>query len=207
MADLGLTGPDAGNGGKYIVLGPGVDAASFEKPGYFVRQSPTNNIGVLLRILDEDPAYYETFKASMKMGSLGEPLAASRFIEEKDVEWSATAPRGIDYWQTLSDILDEEPVRTIDKAWMAMVAPLGIGKGAPFDPDERQRVILRNGAAMGELMASNLQVNPRYAEPYWAGTSLVQELRLPLAQETETRGELDERTTWFYEAVARAKAW
>ena len=167
VADLGLTGPDQGTGGKYIIVGPEEDVTTFDKPGYYVRQSPTNNIAVLLRILDKDPAYYDTFKTAMKLGRVGQPLATSRFIENKDVEWSATAPRGLEYWQTLSAILDAEPVRVVDKAWTAMLLPLGIEKGKPFTPDERQTAILLKGAAMGELMARNLQVNPRFAEPYW----------------------------------------
>ena len=205
VADLGLTGPDGGKGGKYIIVGPGADAATFETPGYFVRQSPTNNIGVLTRVLDENPTYYETFKSTMKMGRLGEPLATSRFIEDKDFEWSGTAPRGLDYWETLSAILNEEPVRAIDKAWMAMIRPLGIENGKPFTPDERQRSILLKGAAMGELMARNLQVNPRYTEPYWPGTFWYKSYDFSLAQETETRVELDERTTWFYEALGSSE--
>ena len=52
VADLGLTGPDQGKGGRYIIVGPADDPANFDKPGYFVRQSATNNIGVLLRISD-----------------------------------------------------------------------------------------------------------------------------------------------------------
>ena len=92
-------------GGKYIVVGPAQDPATFEKPGYFVRQSATNNICVLLRILDKDPAYYDMFKTTMKMGRVGQPLATCRFIEDKDVEWSATAPRGLDYWRTLAGVL------------------------------------------------------------------------------------------------------
>jgi len=201
VADLGLTGPDQGRGGKYIIVGPADDPAKFDKPGYFVRQSATNNIGVLLRILDKDPAYFETFKSTMKMGRVGQPLATSRFIEDKDVEWSATAPRGLDYWRTLSTVIDSEPVRPVDKAWMAMLLPLGIAKGKAFDPDERQQKILLRGAAMGELMARNLQVNPRFAEPYWPGTSWYKSFDFSLEQETADRMELDERVTWFYEAV------
>ena len=201
VADLGLTGPDQGTGGKYIIVGPADDPATFDKPGYFVRQSATNNIGVLLRILDKDPAYFETFKATMKMGRVGQPLATSRFIEDKDVEWSATPPRGLDYWRTLSTVIDTEPVRPVDKAWMAMLLPLGIEKGKAFDPDERQQNILLRGAAMGELMARNLQVNPRFAEPYWPGTSWYKSFDFSLEQETADRMELDERVTWFYEAV------
>jgi hypothetical protein len=201
VTDLGLTGPDQGKGGKYIIVGPEQDPAKFDKPGYVVRQSATNNIGVLLRILDKDPAYFEKFKSTMKMGRVGQPLATSRFIEDSDVEWSATAPRGLDYWRTLAAVVDTEPVRPVDKAWMAMLLPLGIEKGKTFDPDERQQAILLKGAAMGELFARNLQVNPRFAEPYWPGTSWYKSFDFSLEQETEDRVELDERVTWFYEAV------
>ena len=58
----------------------------------------------------------------------------SRFIVHKDVEWSATAPRGLEYWKKLSQIVNEEPVREVDKAWMAMLWPLGIEKGSRSSP-------------------------------------------------------------------------
>jgi hypothetical protein len=54
---------------------------------------------------------------------------------------------------------------------------------------------------MGELMARNLQINPRFAEPYWKGTHWYKCFDFTIPQETETRVELDERITWFYEAV------
>lgn len=117
------------------------------------------------------------------------------------LEWSGTAARGIEYWQVLSSIINEETVRVVDKAWMAMLLPLGIEKGKAFNPDERQKSILLKGGAMGELMARNLQVNPRFATPYWAGTRWYKSFDFTIPQETETRIELDERTTWFYEAV------
>jgi hypothetical protein len=84
---------------------------------------------------------------------------------------------------------------------MAMLLPLGIAPGKPFRPDARQQAILLKGASMGELMTRNLQVNPRFAEPYWTGTSWYKSFDFTLPQETETRVELDERATWFYEAV------
>ena len=93
------------------------------------------------------------------------------------MEWNATAPRGLDYGRMLSAILNEEPVREIDKPWIAMVVPLGIEKGKPFNPDSRQKAIPLKGAAMGELMARNFQVNPRFADPYGSYT-MAQEFRL-----------------------------
>jgi hypothetical protein len=201
LFDLGLTGPDKGQGATYIVVGPEDDPAKYQKDGVRVYQSETNNVFIGLRILESDPGYFDKFASQYKMGRIGQPLATSRFIKGKDVEWSATAPRGLGYWKLLSDILNEEPVRVVDKAWMAMLLPLGIEKGNPFNPDGRQKTALLKGAAMGELMIRNLQVNPRYADVYWPGTSWYKSFDFHIPQETETRVELDERATWFYEAV------
>ncbi len=199
--DLGLTGPDQGKGSTYIVVGPDDDPDTYAKDGVHVYQSATNNIFIGLRILDPDPGYFDSFAGAYKMGRVGGAMATSRFIKGKDVEWSATAPRGVDYWKKLSEILNEEPVREIDKPWMAMLAPLAIEKGKPFAPDPRQISILEKGAAMGELMLRNLQVNPRFAQPYWAGTHWYKSFDFLIPQETDTIQQIDERGTWFYEAV------
>ncbi len=203
--DLGLTGPDRGQGATYIVVGPGDDPEQYKQDGVNVFQSATNNIFIGLRILDQAPDYFDKFTSEYRMGRVGEKLAPSHFIRGEDVEWSATAPRGLEYWEKLSEILNEEPVREVDKAWLAMLEPLGIAKGRPFKPDEPQRAILLKGAAMGELMARNLQVNPRYTEPYWAATSWYKSFDFHIPQETDDRVELDERATWFYEAVSSTK--
>jgi hypothetical protein len=205
VADTGLTGPDGGKGGTYVVVGPEGDPKAYEKPDTFVFQSATNSILFGVRILDPDQAYYARFKSSLKMGRHGAPLATCPFLESRDVEWSATAPRGVEYWQILWEAIQDEPVRAVDKAWMAMLLPLGIEKGKPFLPDARQKSILVRGAAMGELMARNLQINPRFAEPYWKNTQWYKSFDFTIPQETDTRVELDERTTWFYEAVTSSK--
>lgn len=185
VADVGFTGPDQCKGAKYIIVGPEDNPRKYEQDGVYVIQSATNNLFFGLRILDPDPAFYEQFKATLKMGHYGQNPENCRFIEDLDVEWSATAARGLAYWQVLADILNEEPVRTVDKAWMAMLLPLGIEKNKAFNPDERQKSLLLKGSAMGELMARNLQVNPRFAEPYWKGTSWYKSFDFTILQETD----------------------
>jgi hypothetical protein len=86
-----------------------------------------------------------------------------------------------------------------------MLEPLGIRKGEPFNPDERQTRILLEAAAMGELMTRNLQVNPRYAEPYWTGTNWYKSFDFTIPQSTDYKVELDERATWFYEAITSSE--
>jgi hypothetical protein len=111
----------------------------------------------------------------------------------------------MDYWKTLHEIINEEPVREQDKAWMAMIKPLGIEKGKPFAPDARQTKILMEGAALGELMARNLATNPRFMEPYWKGRSWYNMIDFSIPQITDTKVELDQRTAWFYDAVTTSE--
>jgi hypothetical protein len=52
--DVGLPGPDAGKGGKFLVLPPGYAGAVPE--GYYVYRSETNNLFIFLRAFYQDPA-------------------------------------------------------------------------------------------------------------------------------------------------------
>lgn len=205
IADLGLTGPDQGKGGTYIVVGPEDDINKYKKEGTFIYQSATNNIFIGIRLLDPSPEFAEEFKAALKMGIVGEVKKETVFKENLGREWNATAPRGMAYWKWLHKIINEEPVREQDKVWMAMIEPLGIVKGKDFNPDERQAKILLEGVAMGELMLRNLQTNPRFAEPYWSGTKWYKSFDFTIPQITDYKVELDERGVWFYEAVTSSE--
>jgi hypothetical protein len=54
VTDLGLPGPDKGQGGKYLLLGPGQQTPAGAE-GYTVVQSPTFNGFIGLRLLSPDP--------------------------------------------------------------------------------------------------------------------------------------------------------
>ncbi|EKB50951.1 DUF1254 domain-containing protein [Cecembia lonarensis] len=205
IADLGLTGPDRGEGGTYIIVGPEDDPKKYEKRGVFVVQSATNNIMWGFRILDTAPEFKSNFVKALKVSALGGQPVQNKLIEGLDKEWSATAYRGMDYWKALHDVINQEPVREQDKVWMAMIEPLGIVKGKPFNPDARQTKILMEGAALGELMARNLQINPRFTEPYWPGTQWYKSIDFSIPQINYDKVELDERTVWFYEAVTSSE--
>jgi hypothetical protein len=53
FGDVGLPGPDGGQGGKFLILPPGYDKPVPE--GYFVYHSGTNNVFVFLRSFYQDP--------------------------------------------------------------------------------------------------------------------------------------------------------
>jgi hypothetical protein len=205
VVDLGLTGPDGGEGGRYVIVRPGDDLDAYRDSGEHVHQSPTMVVGIGLRVLSPDPEFAASFKQALRMGRAGSDLQPCRFNEGIDREWSATAYRGLDYWRVLHNVIDVEPVREQDKVWMAMLEPLGIRKGEPFDPDDRRRRILIEAAAFGELTARNLQTVPRYVQPYWDGTGWYKSFDFTIPQSTDYKIELDERVTWFYEAVSSTK--
>lgn len=205
VVDLGLTGPDQGKGGGYVILGPNDDAAPFEDSGRYVARSATVNIFIAFRVLTQDADVMASSKRGLALARVGSAPTPVNFIEGVDTEWSATPSRGLGYWEDLATVLGEEPVREVDKALMAMLEPLGIVKGESFAPDERQQRLLLEGAALGELLVRTMQVNPRHTTPYWAGTSWYKLIDFEIEQETDTILQLDQRATLFYEAVTTTK--
>ena len=74
----------------------------------------------------------------------------------------------MEYWERLADIIHREPIQERDRFMMAMLKPLGIEKGQPFNPDDRQRKILTEAAFVGEAMAkANDFFNPRIEESHY----------------------------------------
>ena len=53
------------------------------------------------------------------------------------------------YWESVNEFIQREPVVECDRFFMAMLKPLGIEKGKPFQPDARQTKILTDGATVG----------------------------------------------------------
>ncbi|MEM6159329.1 DUF1214 domain-containing protein [Erwinia sp. P6884] len=205
VSDIGQTGPDKGKGGSYIIVGPEAKLAGYKSQADYVFQSQTNNIFIGLRLLDPSAEFEKRIQNEMKVARVGEPMQSIHFIKGVDKEWSATPPRGMEYWQLLSDIFQQEPTREQDKIMAAMLEPLGIAKGASFKPDDRQTKILAQAVTYGELMLRNMQTNPRFTSPYWQGTQWFKSFDFHTPQETNNKVELDERAVWFYEAVTSSE--
>jgi hypothetical protein len=98
-------------------------------------------------------------------------------------------------------------VQERDRIMMAMLRSLGIEKGKPFRPDERQKKILTEAALVGEAMAKANDFDKRQMElsHYAEGVQWHFSLALDPSQEAENYTQLDERAAWFYEAQATSK--
>ncbi len=202
LIDMGQTGPDRGEGGVYVIAGPGQKA---EVPkGVYLAESPTSNVFWGFRALDKDPA---KAKALLEMLEIY-PLSKSdnppkkTIVDISGIRWSQTSPRGIDYWRSLHAIIQREPVHERDRFFMAMLKPLGIEKGKPFEPDERQTRLLTDGVLVGEAMAKANDFEKRLEEAHYAeGTHWHFALVIDPSQRAEFYDQLDGRAAWFYEAV------
>jgi len=203
--DLGVTGPDQGKGGKYLILGPKDNPKKYEKSEYLVFVSPTNKVLIGTRVLTPGAKALEEFKQALKMYPLNSTPTSPHFIAGLDKVWAETPPIGLEYFKVLHQAIQNEPVAARDKAFMAYLTYFGILDGQPFNPDERISTLLAQGTNIGELLARANIMEPDFTEPYWENTQWYRLIDFPLAQEDEKRLYLDERAAWFYEAITTSK--
>ena len=86
---------------------------------------------------------------------------------------------------------------------MGMLKPLGIEKGKPFNPTDRQKEIFTEATQVGEVMARMIGYEKRFeGVKVWSGKNWEISLCLKETnQEAPHHTQLDERSSWFYEAV------
>ena len=207
VGDYGQGGPDRGQGGRYLLLGPGQDDP--QSTGYHVLRSSTNSVFNGFRILSTDPAAGAALLAQYRLypyAQRNQP-PPTRLIRPEGRAWSGTQPRGIAFWKRLAAVLEAEPVQERDRFFMAMLRPLGIRKGEPFQPDARQSALLEQGALLGEATARVMDVEKRFpGAVFWEGRRWHWLMLFNVNQRQDGYDALDERATWFYEAVGAAES-
>jgi len=207
LSDVGVVGPDKGQGGKYLILGPGQEDPKAE--GYIVIRSTTTSVFFGVRLLDPDRdrairelvPQMRTYAWSARANPPKEQV-----VPASNAKWSQTPPTGMAYWGSLAQALAREPVQERDRFFMAMLKPLGIEKGKPFTPTDRQRKILADAAVTGELMAKANTYTKRFEDAYWPATHWKDVLAVNTTQREKDFDQLDERASYFYEAVAISEA-
>ena len=86
---------------------------------------------------------------------------------------------------------------------MAMLRPLGIMPGKKFNPTKEQKAIFEEAALVGEAMARANSYEKRFeGARLWEGKHWEKALFITdTDQDLETHTQLDERASWFYEAI------
>ncbi len=207
LTDFGVTGPDQGKGGKYVLVGPGQKTPPDLPEEVRVVRSSTFGIGFFYRALDADPAKSEAMEKSIRTypWSQRDNPRSTKHIKP-DAPQTATLPRGMEFWEQLAAVINREPVDDRDRFFVAMLRPLGIERGKDFKPDERQRRLLTEGAQVGELMAKANSFDKRFQgsryrpDAHWDYVIMADPL-----QDLPDYSQFDERAAYFYKAVALSK--
>ena len=200
--------PDTEAPAKYLLLGPGQKVPD-DVAGYAVRQSPTFDIFLGVRLTDTDPARAKQALAQLRVYPYAqrEHPPTMNILDAGTKTWSGLPPRGMEYWQRLDEVIQREPAEPRDLFFYAMLRPLGIEKGKPFKPDARQTKILIDAAMVGEAMAKANTADRRFADVrYRPDAHWDFALQLDADDPAAFWNLLDERASWFYEAVGAGSA-
>ena len=129
------------------------------------------------------------------------------FIRPEGKKWIAAHPRGMKYWERLADAINREHVFERDRFFMAMLKPLGIEKGKPFNPTPEQKKILTEATLVGEAMAKANDFAKRMEEAHYVDGAQWHFATVAAPdQRAEYYDQLDERAAWLYEAVTNDPA-
>ncbi|HEY1775483.1 MAG TPA: DUF1254 domain-containing protein [Solirubrobacteraceae bacterium] len=159
VADMGIAGPDKGQGGKYLFLPPGYDG---EVPdGYFVYRPPTFTNWAVLRTLGGVPAMKQTKIYPLSEGASPKP---NEFINVAEVVFNTVHANDFSFYEEVNEIVQEEPVEALDAERAGQLASIGIVNGQTFAPDDRMRTILEQAAQIGAGMARVIAYAPRDPE-------------------------------------------
>jgi hypothetical protein len=206
IADLGLPGPDKGQGAKFLLVGTGQEVPKSD--GYRVLHSRTLSALLGYRILDTDPEKAKALLAGVRIYPYRErdnpPVNRVLRAKSEGELRIQSQPRGLTYWERLSQALSPEPGEDRDRFFIAMLKPLGIEKGKPFEPDERQKKILIEAALVGEAMAKASAFDKRFEgiryrqDAHW---DYVVSPDYAVDQDVTNSTQFEQRTALFYEAI------
>jgi len=175
VIDVGITGPDKGKGGKYLLLPPGYKGKV--PKGYIVVKSPTYNLWVPWRsfLVNGDPKLgielVKKFTKIYPLADAGKPAPPLTYVDLSGKPFNIINPADYRFWELLNQVVQEEPTESLDQIRMGYYASIGIEKGKPFAPDERMKKILTEAAAVGDATARSIAFHWRDKAGYYYDNS------------------------------------
>lgn len=215
FGDVGLPGPDAGKGGKFLILPPGYSGSV--PSDHYVYRSGTNSVFIFLRSFYEDPKNTAPAVDVLKQSRIY-PLhqkASARpmnFVDASGKSLNMLPRNTIAAFEQLKQLLDVEAANLAEADWLGMLEGIGIAKDRPFEPDDRTRAILDAAAKTGYKMSRVIGLEGGvsgvdyrvYADRKWLNPVNNMKSRWPnsvtdlsFAERTSGYRALDART-WFF---------
>ena len=189
VSDFGLSGPDRGLGGKYLLLPPGY-TGDVPEGGFYVRQCRTNQVALLGRAFlqnnDPKPAD-EIAKKTLKIyayapGGEGSSVASyltgqgrlgavskavsPTFVEGTGRVVNTIPPSDFSFWEMLNEAVQAQPADAMDPEIAGQIAAIGIVKGKPFNPDARMKKILTEALAVANGIGRAMSLGGRPSEGF-----------------------------------------
>ena len=210
VTDIGVTGPDAGKGGRYLFVPPG-HSGDLPTEGYFVVKPRTNTLLVFFRAFVKDGDVAAAVQ-HVKQGTNAHPLHATsesgdspkaQFVNTSGVKFNTISANTIRFYDELNEVVQAEPADFVDPDKVGLFAAIGIRKGQRFAPDDRMKAILTDAVAVANATARTILFASReerakfYPDRQWftafiGGSYLFQDGAERL---------LDARTMFFYYAT------
>ena len=215
VIDMGLPGPDAGKGGKHIILPPGWKGPV--PKGYYTGQSTTNRVFLIVRALPVggDLNGAEQRIQTIKIRPLNPPAGwteptwtnvSDKSFDVSPLKWETN----IQFWERLHKLIDTEPAFEAYRNFYGELAVLGIAKGKPFAPDDRMKRILEQAAKIGNAQMRVQSLADRRPDRIawpdrksWEWASLRPENG---TFDAPTYADLDAREKWFWQATFESPA-
>lgn len=214
IMDMGVPGPDAGKGGKHLLLPPGYSGDILD--GYFVGHATSFKVIAGMRAIPDkgDVAGAIDRLKTIKVVPLEHRAdwQPPTWVDQTAISQDQT-PTSFEatlrYWETLHEIIDEEAPLPGFTTEYGNLAAIGIIKGQPFKPDARMKDILEKAAALGsaqlrvESLADRRPDRMVWPDRQWQWASLRFE-----NDAFEASGYRDNHAAdkWFYQAIATSPA-
>jgi hypothetical protein len=156
FGDVGLPGPDAGKGGKFLLLPPGYTGEVPE--GYYVYRSATNNVFIFLRSFYQDPKDLGPAVALIEQAKIyplnGKDQARPMsFPDASGIPVNMLPVRDAGVFDQLKQLVESEGSNLASADGLGMLASIGIVKGQSFQPNANDRLILERAAATAYKMS------------------------------------------------------
>ncbi|MNZ39543.1 hypothetical protein D3C78_570410 [compost metagenome] len=159
ITDVGAVGPDRARGGLYLLLPPDYDGAI--PSGYFAFKSRTYNVFLFFRTVmkkgengpDPAPAVANAEQTrAYPLWAMEKDVKPMEFPNGSGKRVNMMYPTDSTYWSKLKEFVDYEPISAIDPTERGVLAAIGIVKGQPFKPTDKEKELLQRSVETAPKM-------------------------------------------------------
>lgn len=165
VTDIGNTGPDKGQGGKFLFVPPDYDG-DLPKDGYYIVETPSYMNWFFLRAFVGEEGLAATVKAIKEQMRVypyekRDDPPKTDFVNMTDMQLNTIHANNFDFYNEMKAVVDYEVEGALPIELMGVLASIGIKRGQPFEPNNKMRKTLTEAVALGTAAARSLVFAPR----------------------------------------------